>query len=81
VTKINILPPRDYGDDNEKQLAEKLNDMASKMLTIVDAACRLRSAPSDAKRQRAMMRTHLENAAQCGLNAFTYANDEGKTDG
>jgi len=74
----SILPPREYNDDEEARLAEALNNMGQKMLDIVDSACRLRTAPGDAKRQRALMRTNLEQAAHAGMAALTYSKSEPK---
>lgn len=78
MTKTSILPPREYSDPEEERLARALDDMASKMLAVVDAACRLRSAPPETKRQRAMMKTNLEEAAQKGMNALSYSKSDQK---
>lgn len=70
---MSVLPPRKYGTDEERRLAEAMNAGAENMLKVVDAACRLRTAPGEAKRQRAMMRKSLEDAATHGLNALAYS--------
>lgn len=70
---MSILPPREYDTEEEARLAATINDLGNRMLSSVDAACRLRTAPGEAKRQRALMRTNLEQAANNGLNALAYA--------
>jgi len=71
---MSVLPPRNYSTDEERRLAEAMNTGAENMLKVVDAACRLRTAPGEAKRQRQMMRKCLEDAAAHGLNALAYTN-------
>lgn len=73
MTSTTILPPREYQDDDERRLADAIEGFAARILTAVDSACRLRTAPNDAKRQRALMRTKLEEAAQAGMAAYAYA--------
>jgi|GEM_PF-4840581 len=73
---MSILPPRKYEDEEEQRLADALNELGAKMLSIVDAACRLRTAPNEAKRKRAMMRTNLEQAAHNGMDALSYSKSE-----
>lgn len=68
-----ILPPREYQSDDERRLAEALNELGQKMLGAVDAACKLRTAPAATKRQRALMRNHLEQAANTAMNALAYS--------
>lgn len=70
---MSILPPREYETEEEARLAASLNDLGSRMLATVDAACKLRTAPGEAKRQRALMRTNLEQAANSAMNALAYA--------
>ncbi len=69
---MTILAPRDYASDEERQMAQALNKAAEQMLKAVDAACRLRTAPGDAKRKRALMRTNLEQAANNGMDALAH---------
>ena len=73
---MSILPPRKYEDEDEERLATALNEMGARMLSIVDSACRLRTAPGDAKRKRAMMKTNLEQAAHNGMDALSYSKAE-----
>lgn len=75
---MSVLPPRKYSSDEEERLAAALNDLGGKMLSAVDAACRLRTAPGDAKRQRALMKTNLEQSANHGLNALAYSQEPPK---
>lgn len=78
---MSILPPRDYGGDDEaRRLAATLDDLGEKMLRAVDAACRLRTAPGDAKRLRQYMRRNLEEAALNGMGALAYASQTPKGD-
>jgi len=70
---MSILPPREYESESASRLASTIDDLGGKMLAAVDAACRLRTAPGDAKRQRALMRTSLEQAANAGMNALSYS--------
>ena len=73
---MSILPPREYATDDENRLAAFLNEAGEKLLGTVDAACKLRTAPGETKRQRAMVRTHLENAANSAMSALAYALDD-----
>lgn len=67
-----ITPLRKYGSDEEARLAAELNDLGDKMLARVDAACRLRTAPGDAKRLRALMKNDLQAAIAKGMDALAY---------
>lgn len=69
---MSILPPREYPDEDEARLASALNSAGDKMLAIVDAACRLRTAPKESQRHRAIMRRSLEEAAQAGMSAMAW---------
>ena len=70
---MSILPPREYETEEETRLAAVLNELGGRMLQAVDSACRLRTAPGEAKRQRALMRTNLEQAGNNAMNALAYA--------
>lgn len=70
---MSILAPRNYATEDERKLADALNDLCERMLKTVDAACRLRTAPGDAKRHRAYMRKSLESSANNGMDALAHS--------
>lgn len=73
--KPTLLAPRKYATVEEQELAERLNEMGGKMLSLIDAACRLRTAPPDAKRHRAYMRSSLEQAVNNGMDAYAHSSN------
>ena len=70
---MNVLPPRKYATDEERKLAEALDACAGQMLKVTDAACRLRTAPGEARRHRSLMRTALQRAANNGMDALAHS--------
>ena len=70
---MSILPPRNYEDEDERKLASVIDELSGKILTAVDAACRLRTAPGDAKRHRQYVKRNLEEAASNAMAALSYS--------
>ncbi|MEM1149296.1 MAG: hypothetical protein AAGI03_01895 [Pseudomonadota bacterium] len=67
----DLFPIPERCSDDERRLREALNRQCERFLHTVDSALRLRTAPSEVKRARALVRTSLINA---GLNAI-YGQD------
>lgn len=73
----DILPPRTYETDDENALAAALNRMGDQALTMATAAAgkkvrRFSDLPPEAKRQRAIMKRSLEDAAQAAMAMLAH---------
>lgn len=69
---MSLLPPQSATTPTERAVLHELERCAKDMLAAVDKAVALRTAPSEVKRQRALMKTHLETALSCGLHAVQW---------
>lgn len=78
--KWELLAPREWSED-EIALAIALDKAGVAMLSMVDKSCYLRSAPDAARRQRAIMKTNLEQALSAGMAALAHSNHQHKMKG
>lgn len=74
---MSILAPRKYSHDDEARLAARLEEMLTHVLTVVDSAVRLRTAPSESKRMRQIMKNKLQEAGMAGLDAMAHSLNKG----
>ena len=70
----DLLPARAGETDDERRLREAINRYSGQMMAAVDAAIRLRTAPSDAQRARHVARGHLLDFALKAVHAQALAN-------
>jgi len=71
-----LLPGRAGETDDEKRLREALNRIGGKLISTLDAAIQLRTAPSEAQRTRHMVRGQLLIAATLAMQAFAIATEQ-----
>lgn len=72
----DILPARPGETDDEARLREGINRHTGQLLSMLDAALRLRSAPSDAQRARHVARGHLQDFALKAMHAHALSTPE-----
>jgi hypothetical protein len=73
VKKQDILPPRAGETDDEKRFREALNRHAGNLLSTLDAALALRTAPPDVQRTRHLARGHLTDFCLKAMHAHALA--------
>jgi hypothetical protein len=66
-----LLPPRAGETDEEQRLREALNRHGGSLLSTLDSAIGLRTAPPDVQRSRHLARGHLMDALLTAQHAFT----------
>lgn len=69
----DLLPARRGETDEERRMREAINRTGENMLTALDSAMRLRTAPSDAQRVRHMARGHLVQFAALAAVALALS--------
>lgn len=69
----DILPPRDGETSEERRLRETLNRRAGQLLTTLDAAIALRTAPADAAKARHQARSSLMDFARKAQHAHSLS--------
>ena len=69
----DILPPREGETSEERRLRETLNRRAGQLLTTLDAAIALRTAPADAAKARHQARSSLINFARKAQQAHSLS--------
>lgn len=74
-----ILPERDGESDEERRLREAVNRHCGQLLSTLDAAIALRTAPSSAARTRHIARGHLQDFALKAMHAQALARDRRDT--
>lgn len=69
-----ILPPAVEGEpDEERRLRDAINRMGGQMLSALDSAVALRTAPAEAQRERHNARARLEEFGLHALNSLRWA--------
>jgi hypothetical protein len=75
MSKQTFLPERSGETDDEKRLREAIDRQASQLLSTLDSAITLRTAPADAARTRHLARTDLLNFALKAMLAQSLCAD------
>jgi hypothetical protein len=65
----DLLPVRPGESDEERRLREAINRLAGQMVTTLDHALRLRTAPNEAQKMRHVARGHLVDFAIKAMHA------------
>lgn len=71
-----FLPPAPGETDEERRLREAINRHAAGLMSAIDGAIRLRTAPNEAQRTRHRARGHLEDFALAAMHAHRLAHGD-----
>lgn len=66
----DLLPERMNETDSERRLREAINRLGGQLVAVLDSAMALRTAPSDAQRERHRARGHLKDFAASAMIAL-----------
>lgn len=70
MKSTDLLPARAGESDDERRLRESINRMGAGLLSTLDSAIRLRTAPAEAQRTRHLARGNLVDFALKAMHAL-----------